>query len=263
MAKRMRRCAAILALIYIAGVTPAVGEYAWDGLYAGLNVGEARNNTCDSWQLNGPIIDPTLVAAFSNRACPNNSTFVGGLQIGYNFQYGRLTWGIGADYDYWHAQNLDRTLKYTGVVSPPGTYVLSGRLSPNGFGIIGPRIGFAGNHWQPYVRVGSVITGGSHNNTLSYTPAGATKPTASFSGGKDFTSTGWAAGGGIEFVLRGAWSIGAEYLHVNLGNGSNSTATCTGSPSACAAFAGVSLDSTHNSFTANVFRLGVNYWFGY
>jgi hypothetical protein len=25
----------------------------------------------------------------------------------------------------------------------------------------------------------------------------------------------------------------------------------------------VSLDTTHNTFTANVFRIGINYWFNY
>ncbi|MGO9514518.1 MAG: outer membrane protein [Steroidobacteraceae bacterium] len=98
---------------------------------------------------------------------------------------------------------------------------------------------------------------------LGYTPTGAEAPTASFSGGKNFTSTGWAAGGGFEFVLNGPWSITADYLYANLGKGSNSTTTCTGTASVCAAFSGISLDSIHNSFTAHIFRVGINYWFGY
>jgi hypothetical protein len=42
-------------------------------------------------------------------------------------------------------------------------------------------------------------------------------------------------------------------LNVSLGNGSNSTA----------GFSGVTLDSNHNSFSANLFRVGINYWFSY
>jgi hypothetical protein len=67
----------------------------------------------------------------------------------------------------------------------------------------------------------------------------------------------------MEIGLNGAWSISAEYLHMNLGKGSSSTTTCAGAASACAAFAGISLDNTHNAFTANIFRIGVNYWFNY
>jgi opacity protein-like surface antigen len=111
--------------------------------------------------------------------------------------------------------------------------------------------------------VAAIITTGSRDSTLSYTPAGATKPTASFNAGKNFNATGWAAGAGTEIGLNGAWSITLDYLHANLGKGSNSTTTCSGSAAACAAFAGVSLDSRHGGFTSNTFRIGINYWFGY
>ena len=258
-----RRLLGLLAMLSISGAAYAQSDYAWDGVYAGFNAGEGSNNTCNSWSLNGATVDPTITDAFSNRNCPNNSTFVGGVQIGDNFQYKRLVWGFGAEFGYWSAKNHNRSLNYMGNVSPPGTYAFSGKLSPSGFGIIGPRIGYAGDHWMPYLRVGSILTGGSHNSTLSYTPAGTKIPTASFSGGKNFTSTGWVAGGGVGLVLSGPWSLSAEFLHLNLGNGSNSTTTCTGTASACAAFSGVSLDSTHNSFTANMFRIGINYWFWY
>jgi opacity protein-like surface antigen len=255
--------ATLFALGSIASAAPAQSANAWDGIYAGVNMGAGSNTTCNDLALNGATIDPVIATAFSNRSCPNNDTFVGGVQIGDGFQYKRLVWAFGVDFDAWTAKNYNQSLKYTGSVSPPGTYAFSGKLSPNGFGIIGPRIGYAGEHWMPYLRVGTIITGGSHNSTLSYTPTGTSKPTASFSGGKDFTSHGWVAGGGVELVLTGPWSMTAEYLHANLGKGSNSTTTCTGSASACAAYSGVSLDSIHNSFTANIFRIGINYWFGY
>ncbi|HME37621.1 MAG TPA: outer membrane beta-barrel protein [Steroidobacteraceae bacterium] len=250
-------------MLAVADGASAQSQYSWDGVYAGANLGTASNNTCNSWSLTGAPIDPTIAAAFSNRTCPNNSAFVGGVRIGDNFQYKRLVWGLGAEVDDWNAKNHNLTFKYMGSASPAGTYALTGKLNPSGFAILGPRIGYAGDHWLPYLRAGTIITGGSNDSTLSYTPVGATKPTASFSGGKNFASTGWVAGGGVELVLSGPWSISAEYLHANLGKGSNSTSTCTGAAAACAAFSGVSLDSVHNSLTANMFRIGFNYWFWY
>jgi outer membrane immunogenic protein len=261
--KLARGAAALLFMVSIAGAVCAQSTYSWNGVYAGFNAGGASNSTCNGWSLNGAALDPIIAAALSDRTCPSNSTFVGGVQIGDNFQYKRFLWGFGAEFDDWNAKNHTQALKYTGNVSPPGLYTFSGKLSPNGFAVIGPRIGYAGDHWMPYFRAGTIITGGSHNSTLSYTPAGATTPSASFSGGKNFTSTGWVAGGGIELVLSGPWSISAEYLHMNLGNGSNTASTCNGTASACAAFSGVSLDSIQNSFTANMFRIGINYWFWY
>jgi hypothetical protein len=237
------------------------GEASWDGVYAGVNLGAGSNATCDSWALSGAT--PAIAAVFYNRTCPNSDRFVGGAQIGDAFQYQRLVWSFGADFDAWSAGSYDRSLRYAGKVPPPGTYTFSGRLSPSGFGIIGPRIGYAGDHWLPYLRVGAIITGGSRGSTLSYTPTGTAKPTVSFSGGRTFASAGWVTGGGVELVLSGPWSISADYVHASLGNGSDSIASCAGSASACAAFSGISLDSAHNSFTANIFRIGINYWFGY
>ena len=194
MTKLASGSAVLLALASITGVASAQTDNPWDGFYAGVNAGGGANTTCSNWALNGAAIDPTIVAAFSNRTCPNNDTFVGGVQIGDGFQYNRFVWTIGADFDAWSAKNYDRSLKYTGNASPQGTYVFSGKLNPSGFGIIGPRIGYAGNHWLPYLRVGTIITGGSHNSTLSYTPNGATKPVASLAAAKTLPPQGgWRA----------------------------------------------------------------------
>jgi outer membrane immunogenic protein len=263
MTKLASRSLALLWLGLIAGAARAQSDTPWAGVYAGLNVGGGWNNTCNSWTPNGAMIDAAIVSAFYDRSCPNGGAFVGGAQIGYNLQYHKLIMGLGADYDAWSAKNHNRSLKYSGVVFPPGTYDYSGNLSPKGFGVIGLRIGYAGVQWLPYLRVGTIITTGSRDSTLSYTPAGATKPTVSFAGGKNFTTTGWVAGGGAEYGFNGPWSFTVEYLHVNLGKGSDFAATCNGSATACSAFSGISFDSIHNGFNANIFRIGINYWFGY
>jgi outer membrane immunogenic protein len=194
--------------------------------------------------------------------CPSGGV-IGGAEFGDNFQTKRLVWGVAADVDVWSTQDSNPSLKYAGAVLPPGTYAFSGKLSPNDFIVVGPRIAYAGDLWLPYLRVGALIAAGSRDSTLSYSPAGSTKATASFSEAKDFASTGWVAGGGAEIGLNGAWSITAEYLHVNLGKGSNPAGICNGSAAACSGFSGISLDSTHGDFTANIFRVGINYWFGY
>jgi opacity protein-like surface antigen len=69
-------------------------------------------------------------------------------------------------------------------------------------------------------------------------------------------------GVGVDYGVGDPWSIRVEYLYTNIGKGSGSDRTCNGSPSACAAFNGVSLDNIHNSFTASLIRVGFNYKFG-
>jgi outer membrane immunogenic protein len=257
------RSAAFLTLFLTAGAASAESDVPWDGVYAGLNAGEARNNTCGGGTLAGATIDSATPPTFYNPSCTNSGSFVGGIQIGENFQHKHLVLGFGADLDTWTGKSRGTTLTYTDAVPPAGSYAFSGKDTPSAFAVIGPRIGFGALQFLAYLKGGAVITGGSHDSTLSYTPSGSKIPTASFSGGKSLASTGWAAGGGFEYGLNGPWSISAEYLHVNLGKGSDSASTCSSTGTACAAFTGISFDSMHGNFTANTFRIGVNYWFSY
>ena len=64
MIKLASRCAALLALASIAGVAQGQSANQWDGPYAGVNAGSGANTTCNSWTLNGALIDPSVAAAF-------------------------------------------------------------------------------------------------------------------------------------------------------------------------------------------------------
>jgi outer membrane immunogenic protein len=253
--------AALLGLILIAGVARAQSDTPWAGGYAGMNAGGAWNGTCSTWTPEGAAIGPAAVSALDSRNCPGGA-IVGGAQLGYNFQFDKLIVGVAADVDVWGAKNQSRSLKYSDEIPPAGTYDFSDNLGPKGFAVIGPRIGHAGTQWLPYLRAGAVIADGSRS-TLTFIPAGQIKPAASFSGGKNFSTIGWAAGAGAEYGLNGPWSLTVEFLHENLGSGSGVAAACNGSAAACAAFSGLSFDSTHAAFSANILRIGINYWFGY
>jgi outer membrane protein OmpA-like peptidoglycan-associated protein len=245
----------------------------WKGFYIGGNVGGAWNSTCNSWSLNGPALtDPALVTAFDNRNCPNNGVFIGGAQIGYNFQYERWVWGFGMDYDQWSAKNRSRSFVYTptaGSTFPAGTAAFNGKVSPNGFGILGPRVGYAVGNVLPYVRFGGVYAGGSRTSTATFTEAGDATPDAYFSGSKNFKSSGFGAGAGMDVLLSDNWFLRAEYTYIKLGKGTNTATQCTSAGTAagtaiCAEFGtdALELNNIHNSFTANIVRVGINYKFG-
>jgi hypothetical protein len=260
MEKAKTYLAIVLLWASVVAAASAQSDIPWNGPYIGVNTGEARSSTCSRSILASAASDSVSGASFAD--CPG-ARLVGGFQIGENFQNKRLVWGVGADIDIWNSKSNNQLLKYTGALLPPGNYAYSGKLSPNDFAILGTRIGYAGDTWLPYLRVGAIITTGPPNSIVNFTPTGATKPTAAFSGGNNFNSAGWVTGGGTEIGLNGAWSITLDYLHVNLGSGTHSTTTCTGTASACTPFSGVSLDSSHRGFTANILRIGVNFWFGY
>ena len=264
--KMIRSLTAFLVLAGIAGSAAAQDVIAtsqtnWRGFYIGGNIGGGWNSTCDSWQPNqgNGINNPALASAFYNRDCPNNSSFIGGIQLGYNFQRGNWVSGFGLDYEFLDSKDRSRTFTYAGINPPPGgTYTFSGKLSPNGFAILGPRIGYAVDQWLPYFRIGGVFASGSREPTATYTNAGGT---ATFSGSKDFKTSGVGVGFGAEYAITDSWSFRADYTYVNLGKSSGSDAVCSGPAAACAAFVGVRLDNLHNNFTANLIRVGINYKF--
>jgi outer membrane immunogenic protein len=266
--KMTARFAVLLSLTSLVGVAAADAPpnmiatatqvHDWHGFYGGINAGGIWSTTCNTWTANGPAAN---TPAFENRDCPNKGTFIGGLQIGYDFQYQEWVWGFGLDYEFWSSKNRNNTLVYTGAVFPQGTYNFSGKISPNGFAILGPRVGYAVGDWLPYLRVGGVFTSGSHDVIASYTPTGAASPTASFNGGKNTKSHGFGIGGGVEYALGDSWALAFEYNYIQLGKGSNSNVNCTSSTAACNAFANLTLDSIHNNFTASAARLILNYMF--
>jgi outer membrane immunogenic protein len=266
---RAASCAPVIAVLAFTAGTAFAVDNTWNGAYAGFNAGQASSHTCSTWTPNGSSAESATLAAFYQPGCASHSAFLGGGQIGDNFQINRLAWGVEAAVDFWEGGSTSTpTAKFDPSPAPPGgppagTYSFSGRQSPNFLGIFTARIGYAGNQWFPYLKGGALLAGGTQDSTLSYVPEGATKATASFNGGKSFSSIGWVAGGGAEFGLYGAWSISAEYLHASLGKGSTSTAACGGTAANCAVFANVSLQNGHGSFEANLIRIGINYWFDY
>lgn len=241
----------------------AQSDTPWDGFYLGANLGDAAGSACSAWNPAGPAADAASAASLAIRRCAGGDA-LGGLQLGQMFQYGRAVWGLGVDLEYAESSDSAQVLTFKGTASPPpGTYRFGGRTSPRGYVIAGPRVGYAGDVWLPYLRGGAILAVGNQNAVLSFTPAGEAKSNASFGGGREFATAGWVAGGGTEIGLNGAWSLSLEFLHANLGKGSDVTAACAGSASACAALSGLSFDNQHEGFSVNLYRIGITHWFGY
>jgi outer membrane immunogenic protein len=254
-----------LATVVLVAMSPmafAQSDKPWNGVYAGFNLGEASSHACSSWTPSGDSIDTGVIASFLNSNC-SGSGFVFGARFGENFQINRFVWGLDADIGAWRGGSENQSLKYTGAALPPGTYAFSSKSSPSGFAIVGPRVGYAGNLWMPYLEVGGLFAFGAKDDTLTYALASGGNPIASFSGGKNFSTTGWVSGGGFEWGFHGAWTIDVEYLHMDLGKGSASASKCAGSAAACALFSGIAFENSHDAFSGNMIRIGFNYWFDY
>ena len=71
-----------------------VPVFTWTGFYIGLNAGGAFANSRDVTFLN------TVTGVATSFGSGNNSGFVGGVQAGYNWQFGSFVAGVEADIDY-------------------------------------------------------------------------------------------------------------------------------------------------------------------
>ena len=258
-----------------------VPVFTWTGFYAGFNAGYGfgtgdNNNNPTVIGVNGAsgLVAPGGVAAvaFNNRR--NDEGFVGGGQIGYNYQLtpgAGVVIGIEADAQYVDF-GRDRN-RFS--VAPGSTPFLAGTqiFNPNGlsgldfFGTVRGRLGYAFDRTLVYG------TGG-----FAY-GAGGGRDFGLPNGSSDDFRTGWAAGGGIEYALptdsflnffkSSAVTLKVEGLYVNLDRGNRLNGAFGATPAGNLVYTtspGVVLASGNLARQREtefaVVRAGLNYKFG-
>lgn len=184
-----------LTLLAIAGCVPAmaadlphkaplapraaIAPCYWCGLYIGGNLGYVGADF---------IADATEPdVSFSSKHSANS--ILGGVQLGYNYQFGLLVLGAETDFMFTgvHKTQADGTiteLPWLGTTRLRGGFLVTPDLLVYGTG------GVAYGHVKAGVSGGDVV---------------ATTPTV-----------GWALGAGAEYAFSPTVKIGAEYLHVDL-----------------------------------------------
>jgi outer membrane immunogenic protein len=243
---------------------PPPPSFSWNGLYGGINIGYGFGAGGQEW---GGVSYITPARVGNVLAYPGGSGLgassnlngvVGGGQVGYNWQFSPwLVLGVEADIQ---ASDVhDTVTSAAGVVDAFGPHVQSVRStkSVDWYGTVRGRIGVT--PFMPNLLLygtggfayGGVNSGSSFADNGAGLPAFGSIATAQY----DSTSTGWTAGGGIEWSPAGfpAWSVKVEYLYVDLGNTSVSSLSVTGNP----AF-GVNYSSPTRFHTV---RAGLNWHF--
>jgi len=242
------------APVYKAPVMAPAPWYDWTGFYVGLNGGYSWGRSATDFSVAG-------VSVFSGTQKLNG--WVAGGQAGYNWQFNR-NWIFGIEADL-QATGQKGTLNIPGVtvcplvviaVVPCVTTAASFEQKMPWFGTARARLGFEpADRWMLYVTGGLAF--GEVDTTATVTtstafPGGPVLATASAAASANTTRAGWTVGGGAEWVISGPWTAKVEYLYVDLGNVSNTSA-------GLGAFAPLAASS---HITDNIVRLGVNYRFG-
>lgn len=206
--------------------------YNWSGFYVGGNVGYGWATA--SADLTGP-------AGLTRDASEDLNGGIFGVQAGYNWQFGQ--WVVGLETDIQGtSQKASQTA--TCAAATCGVAVTATRDSKlPWFGTTRLRLGYAYDRWLVYATGG--LAYGEHSTDVTVT-AGASTGTSSSSE----TRAGLAVGAGVEMGLAPNWSAKLEYLYLDTGTVTTSTAV--------AGFGTVTADERVKN---NVVRLGLNYRF--
>jgi outer membrane immunogenic protein len=231
---------------------------SWTGFYVGANAGGLwSGNNSGNLQVYGGA--PALSAIpVGNKVSNSYGGFLGGGQVGYNYQLMK-SFVIGAEADIQGMAGNAGTANFTGVSSADSvTYTTYGKASSN-LQYIGTVRGRVGYLVMPTLL--AYGTAGFAYGGVSSTVWLATSGTDGTGGGGSLaysnTQAGWTAGGGLEWMFMPNWSAKAEYLYYSLSNGYAST-TIADTANTWAYGIGAS-----RSFNGNIVRAGVNYHFNW
>jgi len=207
--------AACAALPSIASAAPAAN---WSGFYVGVNGGYGGDKF--KYNADGAFTDnsgevPT-VTDFSGEASQTSGGFIGGAQIGYNFQAGE-GWVIGAEADI-DASNIkgETSISGSSLGDLTGSASAAIRSKLDYLGTVRARVGMpiGDGRFMPYVTGGLAYGRVKSAATLGIDGGSSLD---SFTESVSKTRTGWTLGAGAEYAITDNVSFKTEYLYVDLG----------------------------------------------
>jgi outer membrane immunogenic protein len=197
---------------------PPVPFYDWTGVYVGANLGYAR----------ATINDTTTSGGTSTSSSQTMTGFIGGGQLGANFQYRHTVFGVEVDADASSQKASSNTLT----------------ASISSFATARARIGYA------YDRIHYYVTGGG--GYVQFSSSGTTTSST----GAPVTTTGtsrrtaWVAGAGSESAVTPNVILRFEFLYLQLLENTQNSASTTPA---------ISSDRVYNL----IGRVGLSYKFGW
>ena len=230
--------------------------YNWTGFYAGINAGYGFSDR-DTITTTGQVL--ANVNNVNGGARPgtvnlSRDGFVGGGQIGYNWQTGpNWVFGIETDIQY---TDFNRTTTVVTAPLPPTAGTLNNTFTTkmDYFGTVRGRLGYTWGATMLY-GTGGFAYGGVDNSASFFGPP-AFAGQLQFVGRDRSTRTGYTVGGGIEHMFSPNWSVKAEYLYYDLGSSNLNVAVIPGSGGGGTGY------STTIRNDGHIVRAGLNYKFG-
>ena len=181
---------------------PPPPVFSWTGFYIGANIGGAWSN--NNWN------DTFFLTNFNNSA--HNSVFIGGGQIGGNYQIGQFV--IGGEWDFdWAANNNGAGVFIPGV----GNIVVTN--NNRWITTVAARFGYAFDQLLFYGKAGGGWVG-NNNLTVTNLTTGVSLTCGTFTNLTNCGNNtgGWLVGAGVEYAFANNWTVKFEYDYLGLGN---------------------------------------------
>lgn len=219
--------------IYKAPPVVLSSGYNWTGFYVGGHFGGGLARS--EWADNSPIFCISLPCAPTDAGSHNATGVLGGGQAGYNWQAGRLVFGVEGQYSF---ANVNGNHQNNAVAAAPFlgpnsfvTFNAVDRLTTkiDGIGTIAGRIGFASESLD---RTLFFVKGGAAFMRARYSDQFSGAGTLCANGGGSFSCVfisengtfggsesrwGWMTGVGLEYGLTQNLSASIEYDFLGLG----------------------------------------------
>jgi outer membrane immunogenic protein len=209
--------------------------FSWTGFYIGGNLGFGWNQ--------GGVNDssPPLGLGVNYGNPSGNGVFVGGGQIGANYQFSSFVIGVEGNFD-WAANNSN---SFPGVATPLGTI----RVSSNDRWIttLAGRFGWAVDHLLIYGKAGGGWVGAG-NFAITNVGTGASVALSNSN-----TNSGWLVGLGAEYAITNHVTAKLEYDYLGVSNASGTV------PAGAPFLAGDTFSSSGRS--VQMLTAGINYLF--
>lgn len=265
---------------------PPVPVFSWTGWYAGVNAGASFGRAKTDFNMD-PITVTTatlgpsaVIPGFGQSDTSEPSGFIGGGQIGYNWQVSPI-WVVGLEadfqgslekdsvtstrpFDVFFAKSIGSVAPLVPVATATGTSVTNYTTKIDWVGTVRARLGYV---WGDGA-VLTYVTGGLAYGKVGFDATSTVSGTASPCGlgscpfsishaiSHSQVNTGWTVGFGTEGkLLIPGWTYKIETLYVDLGSDPETDETI-GSLNASGG-----LITGHVRFTDAIVRLGVNYQF--
>lgn len=212
----------------------------WAGGYLGVNLGYGGDKAKHPFSITdgGDTLGGSLDIT--------SGGFVGGVQAGYNFQNGRMVYGIEGDLQ---ASGLKGETS-ANLTLPGGGPTISGEIGTKlkSYATLRARVGHAVTDTFLVYATAGVATGKTETYASGRVSGGGPALSESF----NKTKTGWTVGIGAEYAFQNNWSLKSEYMYTDLGKANLYSGDLGGLVDAA------SLDRKLNFHTV---RVGLNYKF--